>query len=344
MKKDGWSENRKVDISEFLKYMKLNNIYVSEAAKRFMEQFYGLKIKYFIRRNEKLYEDTITFDIIPECYKDIRAFEIELKQELTPIGYKLDVVYLMNSNGRIYSCYLWGICDLGNNIYDILNDVVQYESKDIDDIDEYGGNDVGEYIKLLNYEEKMSLFAMIIHPNSTYLASKKVGRLLGIDIRKEDIENIKNNECIKGIQKIHYVEKENQAIFIDCNNYDHRDRIFIKCLSISDSRIRKEIFSWSILGRDLDYDKHNEYFLGFCDRPYEGIVDKSESLKAQFINIDEKDRSDKYEELIEFIYEQTLPEKIIDWINDREYVDKYIEIHGEMGHPLYWSLKTNNLL
>ena len=113
LKKAGWYEGRKIDITENVKFLEERGFEVLDKAKKFMEEFGELKINVQTVRKD----GSIKVSKHSTCIKDVvgcldaRNFGLEdyVKEKLMLIGnlYNGDIDLYISESGRVYMLIGW---------------------------------------------------------------------------------------------------------------------------------------------------------------------------------------------------------------------------------------------
>ncbi|MEN1939254.1 SUKH-3 domain-containing protein [Paenibacillus sp. 102] len=125
LKKAGWYEGRKIDISENVKFLEERGFEVFESAKKFMEEFGELRINV-----EKIWPDGLVISKHTTCIKEVigvldsSCFGLEnfIDDKVIPIGslYNFEIDLYISESGRIFKSIGW----VGDNVLEALENVI----------------------------------------------------------------------------------------------------------------------------------------------------------------------------------------------------------------------------
>ena len=127
----GWTEIRKVDISELLEWYHKNNYFPTEEQISFLENFVDIEIPsldvYFVPMDSFIIEKDMA-GAVELLKKLIQSYSKYAKDKLIPIGISSVpfVTLLMDRKLRIYAVEQYMIAFLGNNIFEVLE--ILYEN------------------------------------------------------------------------------------------------------------------------------------------------------------------------------------------------------------------------
>ncbi|MGG3670850.1 hypothetical protein COM83_25095 [Bacillus cereus] len=126
LKKAGWYEGRKIDISENVKFLEERGFEVFESAKKFMEEFGELRINVEkIRPNgsKKISEHTTCIkEVIGVLDSSCFGLEDYIDEKVIPVGSLNDFglnLYISES-GRLFKSIGW----VGDNIMEALDNII----------------------------------------------------------------------------------------------------------------------------------------------------------------------------------------------------------------------------
>ena len=124
LKKAGWYEGRKIDISENVKFLEERGFEVFESAKKFMEEFGELRINI-----EKIWSDGLDISEHTTCIKEVigvldsSCFGLEdyIDDKVIPIGslYDFGLNLYISESGRIFKSTGWA----GENALEALDNI-----------------------------------------------------------------------------------------------------------------------------------------------------------------------------------------------------------------------------
>ncbi|MGO0653483.1 SUKH-3 domain-containing protein [Bacillus mycoides] len=124
LKKAGWYEGRKIDISENVKFLEERGFEVFESAKKFMEEFGELRINV-----EKIWPDGLVISKHTTCIKEVigvldsSCFGLEnfIDDKVIPIGslYNFEIDLYISESGRIFESRGWP----GENALEALDNI-----------------------------------------------------------------------------------------------------------------------------------------------------------------------------------------------------------------------------
>ncbi|MGG2017865.1 SUKH-3 domain-containing protein [Bacillus sp. S10(2024)] len=127
LKKAGWYEGRKIDISENVKFLEERGFWVFESAKKFMEEFGELQFNV-----ERVWPDGVTKDISKHttCIKEVigvldsSCFGLEdyIDDKVIPIGslYNFELNLFISESGRLFESMGW----IGDNALQALDNLI----------------------------------------------------------------------------------------------------------------------------------------------------------------------------------------------------------------------------
>ena len=127
LKKAGWYEGRKIDISENIKFLEERGFEVFESAKKFMEEFGELRINV-----EKIWPDGVTKQISKHttCIKEVIGvlnssfFGLEdyINEKVIPIGalYDFEINLYISESGRIFEATGWA----GDTVLEAFDNII----------------------------------------------------------------------------------------------------------------------------------------------------------------------------------------------------------------------------
>ncbi|MDI6533840.1 SUKH-3 domain-containing protein (plasmid) [Bacillus mycoides] len=125
LKKAGWYEGRKIDISENVKFLEERGFEVFESAKKFMEEFGELRINV-----EKIWPDGLFISKHTTCIKEVigvldsSCFGLEnfIDDKVIPIGslYNFEIDLYISESGRMFKSIGW----VGDNVLEALENVI----------------------------------------------------------------------------------------------------------------------------------------------------------------------------------------------------------------------------
>ncbi|MED1042809.1 SUKH-3 domain-containing protein [Bacillus mycoides] len=125
LKKAGWYEGRKIDISENVKFLEERGFEVFESAKKFMEEFGELRINV-----EKIWPDGLVISKHTTCIKEVigvldsSCFGLEnfIDDKVIPIGslYNFEIDLYISESGRMFKSIGW----VGDNVLEALENVI----------------------------------------------------------------------------------------------------------------------------------------------------------------------------------------------------------------------------
>ncbi|MGG0454553.1 SUKH-3 domain-containing protein [Bacillus mycoides] len=124
LKKAGWYEGRKIDISENVRFLEERGFEVFESAKKFMEEFGELRINV-----EKIWPDGLVISKHTTCIKEVigvldsSCFGLEnfIDDKVIPIGslYNFEIDLYISESGRIFESTGWA----GENALEALDNI-----------------------------------------------------------------------------------------------------------------------------------------------------------------------------------------------------------------------------
>ncbi|MGE6599606.1 SUKH-3 domain-containing protein [Bacillus proteolyticus] len=126
LKKAGWYEGRKIDISETVKFLEERGFEVFESAKRFMEEFGELRINVEkIRSNgsKTISEHTTCIkEVIGVLNSSFFGLEDYIDEKVIPIGslYDFEINLYISESGRMFKSIGW----VGDNVLEALENVI----------------------------------------------------------------------------------------------------------------------------------------------------------------------------------------------------------------------------
>ncbi|SFK07495.1 MULTISPECIES: SUKH-3 domain-containing protein [unclassified Bacillus (in: firmicutes)] len=126
LKKAGWYEGRKIDISENVKFLEERGFEVFESAKKFMEEFGELRINV-----EKIWSDgskqiskhtTCMKEVIGMLDSSCFGLENFIDDKVIPIGslYNFEIDLYISESGRMFKSIGW----VGDNVLEALENVI----------------------------------------------------------------------------------------------------------------------------------------------------------------------------------------------------------------------------
>ncbi|MED1093670.1 SUKH-3 domain-containing protein [Bacillus paramycoides] len=126
LKKAGWYEGRKIDISENVKFLEERGFEVFESAKKFMEEFGELRINV-----EKIRSDgSKKISKHTTCIKEVigvldsLCFDLEnfIDDKVIPVGslYNFEIDLYISESGRIFESIGW----TGENALEALDNII----------------------------------------------------------------------------------------------------------------------------------------------------------------------------------------------------------------------------
>ncbi|WP_242218069.1 SUKH-3 domain-containing protein [Bacillus cereus group sp. BfR-BA-01380] len=126
LKKAGWYEGRKIDISENVKFLEERGFEVFESAKKFMEEFGELRINV-----EKIWSDgskaisehtTCIKEVIGVLDSSCFGLEDYIDDKVIPVGslYDFGVNLYISESGRIFKSTGWA----GDNALEALDHII----------------------------------------------------------------------------------------------------------------------------------------------------------------------------------------------------------------------------
>ncbi|KHD37942.1 hypothetical protein NL50_00050 [Clostridium acetobutylicum] len=126
LKKSGWYEGRKIDISENVKFLEERGFEVLESAKRFMEEFGELKIN--VEKNRK--DGTTKISKHNTCIKETVGvlnslnFGLEeyVDEKVMLIGslYNFEIDLYISESGRIFDSIGW----VGDSVWEAFDNMI----------------------------------------------------------------------------------------------------------------------------------------------------------------------------------------------------------------------------
>lgn len=126
MKKAGWYEGRKIDISENIRFLEERGFEVLESGKRFMEEFGELKIDVEKARRDGANAISRHNTCIKEVIGVLDSFNFGLEdyidEKCMPIGalYDFGVDLYISESGRIFDSMGWN----GDTVWQAFNNIV----------------------------------------------------------------------------------------------------------------------------------------------------------------------------------------------------------------------------
>ncbi|MDM5186269.1 SUKH-3 domain-containing protein [Bacillus sp. DX4.1] len=124
LKKAGWYEGRKIDISENVKFLEERGFEIFESAKKFMEEFGELRINV-----EKIWPDGLVISKHTTCIKEVigvldsSCFGLEkfIDDKVIPVGslYNFEIDLYISESGRIFESTGWA----GENALEALDNI-----------------------------------------------------------------------------------------------------------------------------------------------------------------------------------------------------------------------------
>ncbi|SFK07597.1 MULTISPECIES: SUKH-3 domain-containing protein [unclassified Bacillus (in: firmicutes)] len=126
LKKAGWYEGRKIDISETVKFLEERGFEVFESAKKFMEEFGELRINV-----EKIWPDgckdiskhtTCIKEIIGVLNSSFFGLEDYIDEKVIPIGslYDFEINLYISESGRIFEATGWA----GDTVLEAFDNII----------------------------------------------------------------------------------------------------------------------------------------------------------------------------------------------------------------------------
>ncbi|MFI8708219.1 SUKH-3 domain-containing protein [Bacillus sp. NPDC077411] len=126
LKKAGWYEGRKIDISETVKFLEERGFEVFESAKKFMEEFGELRINVEKIRSDgskKISKHTTCIkEIIGVLNSSFFGLEDYIDEKVIPIGslYNFEINLYISESGRMFKSIGW----VGDNVLEALENVI----------------------------------------------------------------------------------------------------------------------------------------------------------------------------------------------------------------------------
>ncbi|MEK0224260.1 SUKH-3 domain-containing protein [Bacillus proteolyticus] len=126
LKKAGWYEGRKIDISETVKFLEERGFEVFESAKRFMEEFGELRINVEkIRSNgsKTISEHTTCIkEVIGVLDSSFFGLEDYIDEKVIPIGslYDFEINLYISESGRIFEATGW----TGDTVLEAFDNII----------------------------------------------------------------------------------------------------------------------------------------------------------------------------------------------------------------------------
>ncbi|MED0946461.1 SUKH-3 domain-containing protein [Bacillus mycoides] len=127
LKKAGWYEDRKIDISENVKFLEERGFEVFESAKKFMEEFGELQFNV-----ERIWPDGVTKDISKHntCIKEVigvldsSCFGLEdfIDDKVIPVGslHDFGLNLFISESGRLFKSTGW----VGDNALEAFDNII----------------------------------------------------------------------------------------------------------------------------------------------------------------------------------------------------------------------------
>ncbi|PEE40905.1 SUKH-3 domain-containing protein [Bacillus pseudomycoides] len=125
LKKAGWYEGRKIDISENVKFLEERGFEVFESATKFMEEFGELQFNV-----ESIWPDGLVISKHTTCIKEVigvldsSCFGLEnfIDDKVIPIGslYNFEIDLYISESGRIFESTGWA----GENALEALDNII----------------------------------------------------------------------------------------------------------------------------------------------------------------------------------------------------------------------------
>ncbi|MEK0224259.1 SUKH-3 domain-containing protein [Bacillus proteolyticus] len=125
LKKAGWYEGRKIDISENVKFLEERGFEVVESAKKFMEEFGELRINV-----EKIRPDGLVISKHTTCIKEVigvldsSCFGLEdyIDEKLIPVGslHDFGLNLFISESGRLFKSTGW----VGDNALEAFDNII----------------------------------------------------------------------------------------------------------------------------------------------------------------------------------------------------------------------------
>ena len=126
LKKAGWYEGRKIDISETVKFLEERGFEVFESAKKFMEEFGELQInveKIWSDGSKQISEHTTCIkEVIGVLNSSFFGLEDYIDEKVIPIGslYNFEINLYISESGRMFKSIGW----VGDNVLEALENVI----------------------------------------------------------------------------------------------------------------------------------------------------------------------------------------------------------------------------
>ncbi|MEH6848914.1 MULTISPECIES: SUKH-3 domain-containing protein [Bacillus] len=126
LKKAGWYEGRKIDISENVKFLEERGFEVFESAKTFMEEFGELRINVKKIRSDgskKICKHTTCIkEVIGVLNSSFFGLEDYIDEKVIPIGslYNFEINLYISESGRIFEAIGWA----GDNALEALDNII----------------------------------------------------------------------------------------------------------------------------------------------------------------------------------------------------------------------------
>ncbi|KMQ16995.1 SUKH-3 domain-containing protein [Bacillus mycoides] len=126
LKKAGWYEGRKIDISENVKFLEERGFEVFESAKKFMEEFGELRINVEKIRSDgskKISKHTTCIkEVIGVLDSSCFGLENFIDDKVIPIGslYDFEINLYISESGRIFEATGWA----GDTVLEALDNII----------------------------------------------------------------------------------------------------------------------------------------------------------------------------------------------------------------------------
>lgn len=126
LKKSGWYEGRKIDISEYVKFLEERGFEVLESAKRFMEEFGELKINVEKKRKDGSTKTSKHTTCIKEAVGLGNSFNFGLEdyvsEKVMLIGslYDFNIYLYISESGRIFDSIGW----VGDSVWEAFDNII----------------------------------------------------------------------------------------------------------------------------------------------------------------------------------------------------------------------------
>ncbi len=136
LSQNGWTADRKIDITNILNYLKENNHSINQQQREFLKNFGELEIFFEAQKRPKhKFVNSYNIQIFPTEYgiyqHYLDLYEIYAKSALIPIGgiSSYNTWLVLDTDLRIYGVFEYEIALLGENIFEVIENL--YENREI---------------------------------------------------------------------------------------------------------------------------------------------------------------------------------------------------------------------